>query len=85
MNDRFFHDIAVTAMIQQHAERSNGVAVDDLPVARAASLLPRRKSEAFLRTRVRLINVSEKRSPGILAMDDSDPDGHGEWFQNSHV
>jgi hypothetical protein len=34
---------------------------------------------------VQLINASEKRLPGLLAMDGSDPDGHEEWFQNNHA
>src|SRR4249920_658034 len=43
------------------------------------------QAEELLRRLVRLINASEKRPPGCLAMDDSDPNGHGEWFQNNHA
>jgi hypothetical protein len=56
------------------------VSADSRPALRSATDL-----RYLLRRLVQLINVSGKRSPGFLAMDDSDPDGHGAWFQNNHV
>jgi len=43
------------------------------------------QSGVAARRLVQPINASEKSPPGFLAMDDSDPDGHGEWFQNNHA
>jgi hypothetical protein len=56
------------------------VSADSRPALRSATDL-----RNLLRRLVQLINVSEKSPPGFLAMDDSDPDGHGEWFQNNRA